>query len=54
MLILRLHPIVKWAERIDRCTVRSAPNIQSPLKQFTGTLGHRWKLRLVEPGMDLS
>jgi len=52
MLILRFDPINKWAERIEGCTVRSAPIIQSPFKQ--GTLRRRWKLRLVEPGLDLS
>jgi len=52
MLILMFSPIIELAERIERCTVRSAPIIQSPFKQ--GTLRRRWKLRLVEPGLDLS
>ncbi|PYL26668.1 MAG: hypothetical protein DMF37_01280 [Verrucomicrobia bacterium] len=54
MLILTFEPIVKWAERIDRCTVRGARITHSPLKQFTSTLRRRWKLHLFEPGMDLS
>src|SRR6266849_4428199 len=54
MLILKFEPIVKWAERIDRCTVRGARITQSPFKQFTSTLRRRWKLHLVEPEMDLS
>jgi len=52
MLILTFSPIIESAERIKRCTVRSAPIIQSAFKQ--GTLRRRWKLRLVEPGLHLS
>jgi len=49
MLILKVDPMVKWAERIDRCTVRGARTTQGPFKQFASTLRRRRKLRLVEP-----
>src|SRR6266487_3325668 len=37
MLILKVDPIVRWAERIDRCTVRGARITQGPFKQFAST-----------------
>ncbi len=51
MLILKVDPIVRWAERIDRCTVRGARLTQGPFKQFASTLRRRRKLRLVKPEM---
>ena len=54
MLILKVEPIVKWAERIDRCTVRGARITQGPFNQFANTLRRRRKLRLVEPETHLS
>jgi hypothetical protein len=49
MLILKVDPMVKWAERIERCTVRGARITQGPFKQFASTLRRRRKLRLLEP-----
>jgi len=53
-MILKFDPIVKWAERINGCTVRGARISQGSFKQFTRTLRRRRKLRLVESEMDLS
>jgi len=54
MIILKVYPIIKWAERINRCTVRGARTLQSSFRQFAGTLPRRRKLRLLQPETDPS
>ncbi|HCP90668.1 MAG TPA: hypothetical protein DIT76_01260 [Spartobacteria bacterium] len=54
MIILKVYPIIKWAERINRCTVRGARTSQGSFKQFASTLRRRRKLRLLQPEMDPS
>ena len=54
MIILKVYPIIKRAERINRCTVRGARTSQSSFKQFASTLRRRRKLRLLQPETDPS
>ena len=48
MLILKFYPIVIWAERIGRCTVRGA---RTKKQCLVSNLRRRWKLRLKAPGI---
>ncbi|PYJ10723.1 MAG: hypothetical protein DMF06_05400 [Verrucomicrobia bacterium] len=47
MCILKFYPIVIWAERIGRCTVRGA---RTKKQSLVCNLRRRWKLRLMAPG----
>src|SRR6266404_3053391 len=49
MIILQVYPIIKWAERINRCTVRGARTSQGSFKQFATTLRRRRKRTRLEP-----
>src|SRR5438128_9998339 len=49
MFMVNVQPIVKWAERIARCTVRGARISKNP--QIASILRRHRKLRLVTPEM---